>query len=133
MTASVVLLVFTHADRARALEVRAFAERPENLHIIGGDKDTQQRLDAKQFGAIFGDVRTCYTISWMNGARWRVISFSVEGPSLPPEGVCWAIAVELFGFVYDRKKTAMIMDPIDPTVRGFAQKLAEPSPTERPS
>ncbi len=127
MTAAVAIvgIVLTEEERARAARVRAWAELPENLHV------PDARTSVEMHGVVLVGIRCCYSISWIDGVRTRVMTFSVEGPALAPEPACWAIAVGLFGFVADRSKTAMVMDPVDPTVRGFAQKLAG-SP-ERPS
>jgi len=116
-------MTFTEDERASVAKLRAWAEQPENLHVHN------VRLESKMYGVVVAGVRSAYSISWFHERRWRVITFSVPGASLPPEKVCWAIAVDLFGFAPGYEKTAMVCDPVDPTIRGFAQPLG----TERES
>jgi hypothetical protein len=116
---------FTDAERARATEMRAWAARPENIHANG------EPLDASIYGGVFSGIRACLSISFVNGKRYRVATFSdPTGAGLPCGQCCAKISIELFGFDTSIR-TQPVVDPTDPLVVGRCQEL--PASSERPS
>lgn len=113
-------MVFTEAERARAREIRAYAEKPENVRV------PDERCEVEVNGGFFAGVRAAFSITRAHGRRWRMLSASSsELGEVPERKHVRAIAVDLFGFDPDGVLQE-IYDPFAPFVVGFAQPLELP-------
>lgn len=104
---------FTRAELFRAHQIRAFAERPEQLRL------TDAPCGALHSGA-FAGVVAIYRLRLTDDRRWRACTLSIPGRVVTPDRLRPILG--LFGFRLGPNLT-FVTDPSDPLAVGYAEPL----------